>query len=119
MRFWEVLKLAIDEGKKIRLTQWNPKEFIYWNTYDKRFHVFSNSAEYIITSDLFVEDWEIYEPVVKFGDLKPGDRFKMLGLNNKTVYHKIASKDNNVIWFDGYDEPQSDRFDNHAEVVAI
>ena len=36
MKFYEALRLAQEEGKKIRQANWQPNEFIYWEDSSNR-----------------------------------------------------------------------------------
>ncbi len=90
MKFYEALRLAQEENKKIRLTRWNADEYIYFK--EKEFFVGGNNTPYRIIDSVLVAEWEVYEPLVAFAALKPGDTFRIK--DYKTIFHKIQLMNN-------------------------
>lgn len=122
MRFYDALKLAIEDQKKIRLRRWNSGEFIYWADARELFIVGANSATYSLEQKEFLEEWDVYEPLVDFSDLKPGNQFKLPGAANVIIFQKIkmhSGGDDNYIWFDSYDECHSDFMKDEMKVVEL
>ena len=67
----EALTLA-KQGKKIRKKDW-PKNCYYEYKNGK----FKNNEDISITGVGLSGEWEIYDPRIRFADLKIGDKFKM------------------------------------------
>lgn len=89
--------MAMLEGKKARIKNWSDKtQFLYFN---ENGFFYSNGDRFGNFS--LYEEWEIYEPPVTFGEVKPGQRFKYNGSEYIKVEEFIDKTINQL--FNSYD----------------
>ncbi len=77
MTFYEVLKEAIENKAKIRLDTWSHDDYIYYA--NKQFYN-PKSGDYYSTTLFSLGEqsrlqWSVYNPPLKFSDLKIGEKF--------------------------------------------
>jgi hypothetical protein len=85
MKPWEAVK-ALEEGKKVRIKNWNVNSYIYMNGLD----IYDHNDNKCFTSivNLLINDWELYEESKRLRDLEVGKLFKVKNGSNKK-YMKI------------------------------
>ena len=64
MKFWEALRFAQEEGKKITCQTWHEDDYIYWNEKLLRF-VREDGRVVELWSNVIASEWEIYTPPIK------------------------------------------------------